>query len=209
MITSYNKVDVNSDPCRIVSATTKPRPTAPTGLSAQDGLPGKIVLAWNQNPETDIKCSHLYRKKTEGKFKEITKLPPDQSNYEDVKLDNGTTYTYKLQAEDKDKLLSDFSDSAQATTKPLPHPPTGLEVQSVANGFELSWKPNPEPDIARYKIYLRSFLTDKKIGSTEATNFTTDTLKPDTEYTVSVTAVDVDGLESKKSEQIKVRTLGK
>jgi fibronectin type 3 domain-containing protein len=208
MITSYNKVDVNSDPCTVVSATTKPRPTAPTGLSAQSGLPGKIVLAWNQNPETDIKYSHLYRKKTEGKFKEITKLPPDQSKYEDVKLDNGTTYTYKLQAEDKDKLLSDFSDSAKATTKPLPHPPTGLEVQSVANGFELSWKPNPEPDIARYKIYLRSFLTDKKIGSTEEINFTTDTLKPDTEYSVSVTAVDVDGLESKKSEQIKVRTLG-
>jgi hypothetical protein len=80
-------------------------------------------------------------------------------------------------------------------------------VQSFANGFELNWKPNPEPDIAKYKICLRSFLTDKKNGSTEATTFTTDTLKPDTEYTVSVRAVDVDGLESKKSESVKVRTL--
>jgi fibronectin type 3 domain-containing protein len=207
MITSYNKVDVNSDPCTVTSATTKPRPTAPTGLSAQDGLPGKIALAWNQNPEKDIKYVHLYRKKAEGKFKERTKLPPDQSQYEDVKLDNGTTYVYQLQAEDKDKLLSDFSDSAEATTKPLPHPPTGLEVQGVAKGFELSWKPNPEPDIVKYKIYVRSFLTDKKIGNTETTTFTIDTLKPDEEYTVSVTAVDKDGLESEKSEQIKVRTL--
>ena len=208
MITSYNKVDVNSDPCTVASATTKPRPTAPTGLSAQGGLPGKIVLAWNPNPEKDIKYFHLYRKEAEGKFKERTKLPSGQSQYEDVKLDNGTRYVYQLQAEDNDKLLSDVSDSAEATTKPLPHPPTGLEVQGVANGFELSWKPNPEPDIVKYKIYVRSFLTDKKIGSTEATNFTIDTLKPDDEYTVSVTAVDKDGLESKKSEQIKVRTLG-
>ncbi len=208
MITSYNKVDVNSDPCAVASATTKPRPTTPTGLSAQGGLPGKIVLAWNQNPETDIKYFHLYRKKAEGTFKKRTKLPLDQSQYEDVKLDNGTTYVYQLQAEDEDKLLSDFSDSAEATTKPLPHPPTGLKVQGVANGFELSWKPNPEADIVRYKIYLRSFLTDKKIGSTEATNFTIDTLKADVEYTVSVAAVDKDGLESKKSESVKVRTLG-
>jgi hypothetical protein len=123
MITSYNKVDVNSDPCTVASATTKPRPTAPTGLSAQGGLPARITLAWNQNPETDIKYFHLYRKKAEGKFKERTKLPPDQSQYEDVKLDHGTIYIYQLQAEDKDKLLSDFSDSAEATTKPLPHPP--------------------------------------------------------------------------------------
>jgi fibronectin type 3 domain-containing protein len=59
----------------------------------------------------------------------------------------------------------------------------------------------------KYKIYVRSFLTDKKIGNTETTTFTIDTLKPDEEYTVSVTAVDKDGLESEKSEQIKVRTL--
>ncbi|MCG6946381.1 MAG: hypothetical protein LJE87_13690, partial [Deltaproteobacteria bacterium] len=208
MITSYNKVDVNSDPCAVASATTKPRPTTPTGLSAQGGLPGKIVLAWNQNPEKDIKYFRLYRKKAEGPFKERTKLPPDQSQYEDVKLDNGTTYVYQLQAEDEDKLLSDFSDSAEATTKPLPHPPTGLEVHGIANGFELRWKPNPEPDIVTYKIYLHSFLVDKKIGSTDKTQFTIDSLKPEDEYAVTLTAVDQDGLESQKSEQIKVRTLG-
>ena len=209
MITSYNKVDVNSDPCAVASATTKPRPTAPIGLSAQGGLPGKIVLVWIQNPEKDIKYFRLYRKKAEGKFKECAKLPPDQSRYEDVKLDNGTTYVYQLQAEDKDKLLSDFSDSAEATTKPLPQPPTGLEVHGVVNGFELRWTPNPEPDIVKYKIYLHSFLLDKEIGSTDKTQFTIDSLKPEDEYTVTLTAVDQDGLESEKSEQIKVRTLGK
>ena len=78
-------------------------------------------------------------------------------------------------------------------------------MQGAENGFELSWKPSPESDIVEYKIYLRSLLKDKKIGSTEATNFTADTLNPDTEYTVSVTAVDIDGLES---EEITVRTLG-
>ncbi len=207
MITSYNKVDVNSDPCSIVSATTKPRPTAPTGLSAQGGLPGKIALAWNPNPETDVKYYHLYRKGRGDKFKEVEKFPADTNLYEDVKLDHGTNYLYRLQVEDKDKLLSDFSETVEAATKPLPKSPTGLEAKPLSNGFELKWKPNPEPDIASYKIYLRSFFMDKEIGSTDKAEFATDTLKPDDEYTISVTAIDKDGLESEKSEPIKVRTL--
>ncbi len=208
MVTSYNKVDVNSDPGPIVSATTKPRPTAPTGLSAQGGLPAKIALAWNPNSEPDIKHFHLYRKRTGEKFKELKELPPDKTQYEDEKLNHGTTYIYRLQAEDKDKLLSDFSVAVEATTKPLPRPPSGLEVKGIANGFELKWKPNPEPDIATYKIYMRSFLMDKEIGSTDKVKFIIDTLKPGHEYTVTLTAVDQDGLESEKSEQITVRTLG-
>jgi fibronectin type 3 domain-containing protein len=209
MVTSYNKVDLNSVPSAIVSATTKPRPRAPTGLSAKGGLPAKIVLTWNPNPERDIKYYHLHRKQGGNRFKEVEKLPPDQTLYEDVKLDHGATYLYTLQAEDEDKLLSDFSSTAEATTKPLPKPPTGFEVSPLANGFELRWKPNPEPDIANYKIYLRSFFTDKEIGSTDKVEFTIDTLKPDDEYSISVTAIDKDGLESEKSEPITVRTLGK
>ena len=207
MITSYNKVEVNSDPCPIVSATTKPRPTAPTGLKARGGLPAKIALTWNSNPEADVKYYHLYRKRNGEKFKEGEKLPPDQTLYEDVKLDHGTTYLYRLQVEDEDKLLSDLSSSAEATTKPLPKPPTGLEVKPLAKGFELKWKANPEPDVVNYKIYLRSFFTDKEIGSTDKVEFTTDTLKAEDEYNISVTAIDKDGLESEKSEPMTVRTL--
>ena len=110
--------------------------------------------------------------------------------------------------EDKDKLLSDFSGTSEATTKPLPKPPTGLEVKPLANGFELRWKPNPEQDITHYKIYLRFFFTDREIASTDKVAFTTDSLKPKDEYSISVTAIDKDGLESDKSEPIKVRTLG-
>jgi fibronectin type 3 domain-containing protein len=208
MITSYNKVDVNSDPCSVVSATTKPRPSPPTGLSAQGGLPAKIVLAWNPNPETDIKYYHVHRKRSGEKFKEVERLPTDETLYEDVKLDHGTTYVYRFQAEDEDNLLSDFSNAAEATTKPLPKSPTTIEVKPLANGFKLTWEPNPEPDIVTYKIYLHSFFRDKEIGNTDELEFTTESLKPDDDYSVSVTAVDKDGLESEKSEPVEVRTLG-
>ena len=208
MITSYNKVDVNSDPCSVVMATTKPRPKAPTGLKAQGGLPARIPLAWDSNSETDIKYYRLQRKEAEGKFKEISKIGADQTQYEDGKLEHGTTYFYLLQAEDRDALLSDFSATVEAATKPLPQAPAGIEVKGVAAGFELQWKPNQEMDIVRYRIFIHSFLTDKEIGSTDKTTFRIDTLKSDEEYSVSLTAVDKDGLESKKSEWITVRTLG-
>jgi fibronectin type 3 domain-containing protein len=104
--------------------------------------------------------------------------------------------------------VSDFSLTAEATTKPLPKSPTGIEMTPLVNGFKLTWEPNPEPDIATYTIYLRSFFTDKEIGNTGELEFATESLKPDDEYSISVTAVDKDGLESEKSEPITVRTLG-
>jgi fibronectin type 3 domain-containing protein len=207
MITSYNKVEVKSDPSAPANAITKPRPQQPDGLSAQSGLPGKVVLAWRPNSEKDVRYYHLWRQEPGKKFKELKKLSPEQTSYEDQKVDHGTAYNYRLQTEDEDKLLSDFSATAGATTKPLPQPPAGLEVKALRNGFELSWQSNPEPDIATYKIYLKSFMADKEIGSTEKVPFTISTLDGDKEYAVAITAVDKDGLESKKSATVKVRTL--
>jgi fibronectin type 3 domain-containing protein len=208
MITSYNKVDLNSNPTPVVSATTKPRPTTPIGLSAHSGLVATIILTWKTNPEPDIQYFHVHRKRGGEKFKEIEQVSSDKTRYQDSNLDHGTTYVYCLQAEDEDHLLSDPSDSAQATTKPRPKPPAGLKAKGIPNGFKLRWQPNPEPDIMNYKIYLRSFLFDKQIGRTDTVHFTTDTLKPDEEYTLQVTAIDKDGLESEKSEEVTVRTLG-
>ena len=207
MITSYNKVDVKSDPSAPANATTKPRPQQPTGFSAQGGLPATVVLTWKPNPERDLRYYHLWRQQPEKKFKELKKLPPEQTNYEDQEVKHGTVYRYRLQTEDKDKLLSDFSAPVEATTKPLPEPPAGLEVKALPNGFELSWKSNSEPDIDRYKIYLKSFVAYKEIGSTERPPFTILTLDSDKEYTVAITAVDKDGLESKRSLTITVRSL--
>jgi fibronectin type 3 domain-containing protein len=205
-IRSYNKVDVRSDPSLQASATTKPRPEVPTGLKAQGGMPAKVVLSWNPNPETDIKRYRIWRQQAEKKIKEIKKVPADQNEYEDNGLDHGTTYSYQIQAEDEDKLISDLSAAAEASTKPLPTPPAGLKVSSIPHGFVLKWKSNPEPDIVTYKIYLQAFLTDKEIGSSDKTSFTIDNLDADKEYTVFVTAVDQDGLEGDKSDPVTVRT---
>jgi fibronectin type 3 domain-containing protein len=154
----------------------------------------------------DLKAYHIWRRQSGKEFKEIEKVRQDQTRFEDDGLNHGTTYGYRLQAEDADGLLSDFSIMLEPTTKPLPRTPTDLEANALPSGFILRWKPNPEPDIATYKIYVLSFLTDKEIGSTEKIPFSITTLDADKEYTVSVTAVDKDGLESNKSEPVTIRT---
>lgn len=206
MITSFNKVEVQSAPSAPVSATTKPRPRPPAGLKAQEGLPRKVILSWSPNPEPDLEVFHIWRQNAEEGFEEIEKVPGDRTRFTDEGLDHGASYQYRLQAEDKDGLLSDFSATVTATTKPLPQAPSGLEVYPLPRGFVLHWQPNPEPDIVTYKIYLKSFLADKEIGSTEKSPFTITTLEPDEEYSLVVTAVDQDGLESPKSIPVTVHT---
>ncbi|UCG13849.1 MAG: hypothetical protein JSU72_05090 [Deltaproteobacteria bacterium] len=206
MIASYNKVNVYSDPSPPQAATTKPRPQTPTGIAAKGGLPEKVAVSWDHNPEPDITYFHIWRQQQPGDFKEIKKVPGSETDFEDDGLDHGTTYIYRVQAEDADGLLSDLSPNAAATTKPLPQPPTDLEITALPQGFRLVWRPNPEPDVVDYRIYLVSFLGDKEIGQTKEIPFITTSLDPDKEYTVVITAVDQHGLESDKSEPVTVRT---
>ncbi|MBN2688729.1 MAG: fibronectin type III domain-containing protein, partial [Deltaproteobacteria bacterium] len=53
-ITTYNKVDVESEMTDAVCATTKPRPSKPTGLSGQNLQVKKVPLRWSANAEKDI-----------------------------------------------------------------------------------------------------------------------------------------------------------
>jgi fibronectin type 3 domain-containing protein len=169
-------------------------------------LPAKVALSWKPNPETDMARYHIYRQQAGKKAKRIKKVAADRSRYDDGGLDHGTAYVYLLQAEDKDGLLSDFSPGVEAATKPLPQRVVGLKASAIPAGLVLGWTANPEPDIVTYKIYMRSFLSNKEVGSTDKISFTIDTLDSDREYTLLVTAVDQDGLESEKSEPITVRT---
>ncbi|MBF0635203.1 MAG: PEGA domain-containing protein, partial [Nitrospinae bacterium] len=53
-VRSFNDVDVESEVKTVVSATTKPVPAAPTGVSATSGEAGKSTIRWTANQEKDI-----------------------------------------------------------------------------------------------------------------------------------------------------------
>ncbi len=202
---TFNKVNVESEPSETVSATTKPRPAKPSGLNGEALKVKEAPLSWQSNPENDIAVYHIYRGEGSEEFSQIAKITGGTS-YQDKNLKDGSTYRYKIRAEDKDGLLSDFSNAISVQTKPKPQKPEGITGDIRDGNVVLSWKPGRESDITHYVVYEKSFFSLQKIDTVEATNFSEASPAKGKSKTYAVTSVDKDGLESEPSQEI---TIGK
>ncbi len=203
-MTSYNKVDVESAPSETVSATTKPRPVKPAGLSGESLHVKEIPLKWEPNPEDDIIGYHIFRSFDEHeKFHEI-EMVKENTSLVDKSLEDGKEYRYKMQAEDRDGLLSDFSRTITICTKPRPRSPRGLEYVIRGGEVVLTWTPNSEPDIISYNVFEKGFFGLKKIETVKDAKSSMKAPKPGKSKDFAVTAIDRDGLESDPSKPITV-----
>ncbi len=199
-LTAYNKVDAESIPVA-VSATTKPRPQKPAGLKGQSAKIKEVPLEWQANPEKDITVYYVYQSTGEkDDFSRVGKV--DKTSYVDKNLKDGATYRYRIQAEDKDGLLSDQSDIISVSTKPRPQAPEGLQGKYEGGRAELSWSSNKETDISHYVIYEKSFFNLEKLAEVKGINHTDTSLVKGKNRTYVVTAVDRDGLESAPSGEL-------
>jgi len=202
-LTCYNKVDVESSSVE-VSATTKSRPSRPQGLKGESMKLKEVPLSWGPNPENDIAAYHLLRQSSEGvEFKEVAKITA-QTAYTDKDLQDGVSYNYKLQAEDKDGLTSEFSDPVAFRTKPRPQSPAGLSSDLRNGKVSLKWDRGREPDIAYYRVYEKKFFGNEKIADEKTITFSETSPPKGKTKTYVVTAVDADGLESNPSREISV-----
>ncbi len=203
-LTSYNKVDVESKVTEIVSASTKPRPVRPSGFKGENLHVKEIPLFWEPNPENDIIKYHTFRASSEDKeFSEVASVEGDTS-YVDKGLEDGQEIRYKIKAEDKDSLISDFSDMITLRTKPKPRAPEGLNAALKEGKMILTWSANTEPDIVSYNVFEKGFFGLRKIGTVKETSFSQVGPKPGKSKDCVVTAVDRDGLESEPSQPITV-----
>ncbi len=202
-LTSFNKVNVESQSV-LVSATTKPRPSKPQDIKGEAMKVKSIPLAWTANAETDITCYHIYRTDADGsEFNRIAKVN-GKTFYLDKDLKDGAAYRYKIQAEDRDELLSDFSDLIVVKTKPKPRVPAKL-IGSVREGkTQLRWEPNEEDDISHYTVYEKRFLGAEKINTLQETRFTEPAPPRGKSKSYVVTATNKDGLESEPTGEITV-----
>jgi fibronectin type 3 domain-containing protein len=108
-LTTFNKVEVESENSAVVSAVTKPRPSAPKGLKPEitQGKDGPMKgLSWAGNPEKDIDYYAVYEK-TETGLKKVT-TTRDLSHFE-KSLPPGKGKTFAVTAVDRDGLESDPS----------------------------------------------------------------------------------------------------
>jgi hypothetical protein len=204
-LAAFNKVDVESDLAEAVSATTKPRPAKPAGLSAEERKVKAVPLSWKANPESDIAQYLVFRAEgTAGQdYSQIAKVQ-GKTEYQDKELKDGVSYRYRIQAEDKDGLTSDFSEPVTVSTKPRPKSPEGVSGEFRDGRAELRWKAGPEADIAQYNIYEKRFLGREKIGSSTQASYSDATIGPGKSKTYVITSIDRDGLESDTSQELVV-----
>jgi len=105
-LTTYNKVDVESEVSQVASATTKARPRPPDRLSGE--IQGaKVFLTWAQNPEPDIVSYTVYESTASGRRK-IETVKGD-TRFSETAPEPGKSRTYVITAKDKDDLESEPS----------------------------------------------------------------------------------------------------
>jgi len=196
-LTTFNKVDVESDLTDPVSATTKPRPAKPFGLKADDLQVKRAPLSWDPNPEADVEAYAVFRLEGSGggEFSRVQTVGKTNA-YIDQNLKDGTVYQYRIQAEDRDGLLSDLSDIARIQTKPRPGAPAAAKGNVSGGRAELTWQPNGEGDIVHYVVYEKRWYGTEKIATVKETRFSEAAPPKGKKKTYVVTAVDKDGLES-------------
>jgi fibronectin type 3 domain-containing protein/TolB-like protein len=203
-ITTFNKVDVESDLSETAFAATKPRPTKPTGLKGDALKVKEVPLTWLPNPEKDIAVYHIYRATgSEEDYSRITKVQ-GKTSYQDQELKDGYAYRYRIQAEDKDELFSDFSNTITIQTKPKPKSPEGLTAEVLQGKVELTWKAGNERDISHYNVYEKRFFGLEKIHTVKITNFSEAGPVKGKSKAYAVTSVDKDGLESEPSQEVTI-----
>ena len=203
-LTTYNKVDVESKATEIVSASTKPRPAMPSGFGGESLHAKEIPLFWQPNPEKDVIEYHIFRSSTQDeRFSEVACVE-EKTSYVDRGLKDGWEYRYNIKAQDRDCLISDFSDTITLRTKPKPRAPEGLNAALKEGNMILTWSANTEPDIVSYNVFEKGFFGLTKIGTVKEPRFIKAGPKPGKSKDYLVTAVDRDGLESEQSTPITV-----
>ena len=177
-------------------------------MGSSAGAPPKVKevpLSWKANPERDIFYYHVFRNANpeSNELTHIAKIE-DKTLYTDKGLKDGATYRYALQAEDRDGLLSDFSESITIATKPRPRSPAGVNSEIASGLFKLKWETASEPDIAYYTVYEKKFFGNEKIITVMETTFSEPALPKGKSKTYVVIATDKDGLESEPSREITI-----
>ncbi len=201
-LTAFNKVDAESLPVQ-ASATTKSRPQKPSGLKGEASKIKEASLAWKANLEKDITGYQIYRSSDEkDDFSEVARV--DKTSYIDKGLKDGVSRRYKIRAEDKDGLVSDFSEAIVVSTKARPKAPEGLSGTYESGNIKISWKPNKEEDISQYSIYVKQFFGLEKLTSVTSANYTDSTIVKGATKIYIIKAVDRDGLESDPSAELTV-----
>jgi fibronectin type 3 domain-containing protein len=172
---------------------------APTQVITFPGN-GRVVLTWDQ---VDGALGYMiYRADHRVSAIEYNQVDGMITTYLDSPVENDSSYTYWIRALDGQGGAGPFSDSAQVTPsqEALPLPPTDLVAHPLNQEVQLSWRPTPDPEFVRYRIYMSTTPdpgppVDSLTVVTDST-WTAADLINGTQYHFWVTTVNAAGAES-------------
>jgi hypothetical protein len=128
----------------------------------------------------------------------------DQPQYLDESRQFGTLYRYLVQAISGELTQSELSERISITPMDTfpPAVPAGLTAVSSTNTIELAWERNTEPDFKGYNVYrsAEGGPLEKIASLIEAPTYSDRQIEPAKKYRYTVSAVDLTGNESQRSE---------
>ena len=182
-------------------------PNAPTGLTATSASATQINLSWTDNSDNEVTFRIFRKLGAGGSFgtTPIATVAANTTTYQDSGLVDNTQYFYEVRA------TNSGGDSAgiqgNATTLPLPDPPTGLIINpGTATKLNLSWTDNSSGVVAETGFRIKRSATSGGPYTVVKTvpqnsNSAEDTgLTPETTYYYVVVAFNTNG-ESEPSNE--------
>ena len=194
-------------------------PGPPRDLAA-DASEGEVRLRWappaqlsDGSPPGDLSYEILRGPRAGNALVPVSATPTADRTFVDRSVANDQTYRYAVRAiriVAETRAIGEPSDAIAATPLDLtpPSPPRDLVAIPSERTVRLSWRPNPEADLARYVVYRAGATGDfQRIGSVEpsATVFVDRDLAPG-RYRYAVTAEDtsISKNESARSNDVTV-----
>jgi len=196
-----------------VQAATKDLPIAPV-LQTQSNLVKSVELSWQASTDQDVAGYHLYKITDDGKLDKLDTFSRNEAKYTDdgsffSKLENGTSYSYKIASFNTFNVEGLHSEIVSATTKRVPQAPTGLNAVLSGTNIAVKWTANQESDIARYEVYRGNSCSRVSLlgkTSSDSLAYTDTSAKPSKEYCFKIKAIDTAKLESELSAGVQITT---
>jgi fibronectin type 3 domain-containing protein len=135
--------------------TSSMRPLLPPALGEPKSSDDKITLSWPAVQDKRITKITVLRGLNPDKLEPFSTLPANAIAFTDAKVRGGTDYYYALVVQN---AAGDFSvrsllQATRAFNATPPATPANVTLKPGTDRLELSWKPNPEPDIRGYLVF--------------------------------------------------------
>ncbi|NOQ32076.1 MAG: hypothetical protein GQ570_13245 [Helicobacteraceae bacterium] len=200
---TYNAKDQESVASEMTPVKTLPLLESVSYFHATDNMPRSAKLIWRPHTNIDVDQYQIERRAVQRPdWKNIKRIKGRlNAEFIDVKLDDDTSYTYRIKVITYSGILSRPSNDITIKTKPLPVPVLNLKATSnIPSSIVISWSQNPEEDIAHYNVYRSTRPTGgfDVIAKVKGLSFRDNLEGNGAIRYYKVTAVDKDGLESFK-----------